>query len=69
MLSVIMILASAVIAVGTVYLQGINLKSVLSVTSYLTLGFISPILGIVLGIVYLYLDKGSLIAFKLCHFI
>ena len=64
-----MILASAVIAVGTLYLQGINLKSVLSVTSYLTLGFISPILGIVLGIVYLYLDKGSLIAFKLCHFI
>ena len=46
-----MIIASVGIVISTLLMTGINLNNVLSVTSYLTIGFISPLLGLVLGIV------------------
>ena len=52
-----MIIASVGIVISTLLMTGINLNNVLSVTSYLTIGFISPLLGIVLGIVEITFKK------------
>ena len=49
MLSVMMILVLTVSVVAAFILNGINLDSVLSMTAYLPLGFISPLLGLTLG--------------------
>ena len=48
MLPVIMILIAPVLGVTSI-LIGASLENVMTLISYLTLGFISPLLGLVLG--------------------
>ena len=54
MLSVIMILVALIMLVTCILLVGITVATMLIATSYFTLGFISPLLGLILGTVALY---------------
>ena len=49
MLPVIMILIAPVLGVTSILIYGASLQNVMTLISYLTLGFISPLLGLVLG--------------------
>ena len=50
MLSVIMILVTVGMGVFSLLTVGINLKTILAVTSFLPNVFVSPLLGLILGI-------------------
>ena len=49
MLPVIMILIAPVLGVTSILIYGAIPENVMTLISYLTLGFISPLLGLVLG--------------------
>ena len=53
MLSVIMILVAVVVVVAYILSEGITVANMLTATSFFTLGFISPLLGLILGTVEL----------------